>query len=128
MPKLRFALIAFLCALSIGSRLPWVAGVAAAERQVQAEVIPDGTYDVLGTNRNGSKYTGTAVIAVNGKSVAMTWLITGGQTYRGKGTLKNGQMVVDFGSRYPVIYNVGSDGVLHGTWDKGRASETLIPK
>lgn len=128
MPSVRFALIACLCALSLGSPLPSVAAPVSGNQFAETYVIPDGIYDVHGTNRNGSKYTGTAVVAVNGNKVAMTWLITGGQTYKGKGTLKNGRMVVNFGGRYPVIYALSPDCVLHGTWDKGRASETLIPK
>ncbi len=89
--------------------------------------IFSGTYDVHGTNRNGSKYTGTAVIAVAGDKVEMSWLITSGQTYRGTGTIKNGRMVVDFGGRYPIIYKVGKNGSLYGKWDKGRAKEVLVP-
>ncbi|MEQ8825130.1 MAG: hypothetical protein RIC14_12230 [Filomicrobium sp.] len=94
----------------------------------ESKKIFSGSYDVHGTNRNGSKYKGKAVIAVSGNKVEMSWLITSGQTYKGKGTIKNGRMVVDFGGRYPIIYKVGKDGILYGKWDRGRASETLIPE
>jgi hypothetical protein len=36
-------------------------------------------------------------------------------------------VVVDWGQRYPVIYNVGPNGVLTGTWNNGTATETLVP-
>lgn len=90
--------------------------------------IFSGTYKVYGTNRNGSKYKGKAVIAAVDGKVKMSWLITSGQTYKGIGYIKNGKMVVDFGGRYPIIYTIDDDGVLHGKWDRGRASETLIPE
>ena len=120
-------LLVCLCCLSFGFG---TANAESANRIVTAEgpTIFSGTYDVHGTNRNGSKYTGTAVIAVAGNKVEMSWLITSGQTYRGKGTIKNGRMVVDFGGRYPIIYKVGKDGNLYGKWHKGRAKETLVPQ
>lgn len=127
MQLIRAFVVVLIGALSFGTAIA-AAGPAAHIALAQSAVVLDGTYDVHGTNRNGSKYTGTAVVGVNVGKVSIVWLITGGQTYKGKGTLKNGRMVVDFGSRYPVIYTVGENGVLHGTWDKGRASETLIPQ
>lgn len=118
-------LIVGLCALAVGAGIS-AAAPSSAVAEGKTTVVVGGTYDVHGTNRNGSKYTGTAVVSVKGKSVRVNWLINSGQTYKGKGTLKNGRMVVYFGSRYPVIYTVGEDGVLYGKWDRGRASETLI--
>ena len=90
--------------------------------------IFSGSYKVYGTNRNGSKYKGKAVIAVAGNKVEMSWLITSGQTYKGKGTIKNGRMVVDFGGSAPIIYTIDEAGILHGKWDRGRASEMLVPE
>ncbi len=86
-----------------------------------------GTYDVHGTNRNGSSYRGTCVVVVDGASVKMSWAI-GKDRFKGSGTLNGSRMVVDWGQKYPVIYDVGKGGVLNGTWDNGRASETLTPR
>lgn len=87
-----------------------------------------GTYSVHGTNRNGSTYTGTVVIRPEGSRYKFSWLIADGATFKGTGTRTGATIVVDWGQRYPVIYEVGADGVLHGKWDNGRASETLVPK
>lgn len=94
----------------------------------QANAAPGGTYTVHGTNANGSKYTGTAVIKPDGKLYLVSWLISDGSTYKGKGTLKGTTLVVDWGHKYPVVYEIATDGILHGTWDKGRAKETLVPQ
>jgi hypothetical protein len=120
-------LVSVLCSFLIGVTAV-NSGQSPSVVTVEGPVIFSGTYDVFGTNRNGSKYTGTAVVAVSGNRVEMSWLISSGQTYTGKGTIKNGRMVVDFGGRHPVVYEVARDGSLLGKWDKGRASETLIPQ
>jgi len=125
----------FIASLIVTCICGCLIGAAAAQSgQLPHTVIAEspqifsGTYDVFGTNRDGSKYTGTAVIATTGNKVDMSWLISSGQTYTGKGTIKNGRMVVDFGGPHPIIYKVTNDGSLLGKWDKGRASETLIPQ
>jgi uncharacterized membrane protein len=87
-----------------------------------------GTYAVHGTNRNGTTYTGTVVIKPEGSRLRFSWLIANGDTFKGVGTRQGDTIVVNWGQRYPVIYEVGADGVLHGKWDNGRASETLLPK
>ena len=89
----------------------------------------DGTYICSGTNPNGTGYRGTVVIRGNGgDNYRFTWLIAGSQTLSGVGTLNGNSIVVDWGQAYPVIYRVGADGVLRGTWDNGRATETLTPQ
>jgi hypothetical protein len=87
-----------------------------------------GTYAVHGTNRNGTTYTGTVVIKPEGSRLRFSWLIANGDTYKGSGTRKGDTIVVNWGANYPVIYQVGPDGVLNGSWDNGRASETLVPQ
>lgn len=86
-----------------------------------------GSYNVHGTNPNGSQYTGTVVIVPKDGGYRFSWLIADGTTYKGKGTRKGDTIVVNWGAKYPVIYEVGADGVLNGRWHNGKASETLIP-
>jgi hypothetical protein len=88
----------------------------------------DGNYAVHGTNADGTTYRGRVVIQGDGKNYHFDWLIANGDTFTGTGRLNGNTIVVDWGQRYPVIYRVGADGVLHGTWDNGRATETLIPR
>lgn len=118
--------LAALAMLSLAFLAPARAGEAI--RLAQAPAPVGGTYTVHGTNANGSTYTGTAVVKPDGSVYRFSWLIANGATFKGKGTLKGSTLVVDWGQRYPVIYEVGADGVLHGTWDKGRAKETLVPQ
>ena len=104
------------------------AGAAEGVRLAQAAAPVGGTYAVHGTNANGSTYTGTAVIKPDGGVYRFSWLIADGATFKGNGTLKGSTLVVDWGQKHPVIYEVAADGVLYGTWDKGRAKETLVPQ
>jgi len=106
--------------------IAWAARAELAVAQTTAAI--GGTYSVHGTNANGTKYTGTAVIKGDGKVYLVSWLIADGTTFKGKGTLTGTTLVVDWGQKYPVIYEVAADGTLHGTWDKGRAKETLVPQ
>ena len=88
----------------------------------------DGLYDVRGTNPNGSKYTGEVSIKFEGRSYNFHWRIANGQVFEGKGNLQGNSLTVNWGQQYPVIYSVGSDGVLRGTWSNGRGTEDLYPK
>ena len=87
-----------------------------------------GTYASHGTNPNGSTYTGTVVIRPDGERYYFSWPIANGDTFKGTGTRDGDTVVVAWGSKYPVIYQVGADGILHGKWANGKASETLVPK
>lgn len=87
-----------------------------------------GEYEVVGTNPNGSTYKGVVKISVEGKLVRLNWRISNGDTFRGTGYLKGNTLTIDWGQTYPVIYKVGDDGVLRGTWSNGRGKENLVPK
>ena len=106
--------------------LGWLAVGLPAAAEEAAQV--GGTYAVHGTNPNGTTYTGTVVITREGNRHGFSWLISDGSTFKGAGTRQGRMIVVDWGQKYPVVYEVGVDGVLHGKWDNGRASETLVPK
>ena len=86
-----------------------------------------GTYSMHGTNPSGTTYRGSVTIRRDGDHYRFTWLIASGDTYKGIGILNGRTVVVDWGQKYPVIYNVGPNGVLTGTWNNGTATETLIP-
>jgi Caspase domain len=86
-----------------------------------------GRYRVAGRNPNGSRYTGTVSIAVQGGGYQLDWRV-GSSGYRGSGTLAGNLLTVDWGSSTPVIYALGSDGRLTGLWDAGRGEEILTPE
>ena len=88
---------------------------------------PAGRYRVAGRNPNGSRYTGTVSIGVQGGSYQLDWRV-GSSGYRGSGTLVGNLLTVDWGSSTPVIYALGPDGRLTGLWDAGRGEETLTPE
>jgi hypothetical protein len=88
----------------------------------------DGLYDVRGTNPNGTKYTGEVSIRFEGSEYDFRWRIASGQVFEGKGNLRRNSLSVDWGQQYPVIYAVGKDGVLRGTWSNGRGTEDLFPR
>jgi hypothetical protein len=87
-----------------------------------------GEYEVVGTNPDGGSYKGVVKITVDGKLVRLNWRISNGETFKGQGYLKGNTLTIDWGQSDPVIYKVGDDGVLRGTWSRGRGKENLIPK
>jgi len=121
---MRYAATLALIFAILASTFP---AASAATRTAQAVRI-DGNYAVTGVNPNGTTYRGTVVIQGDGTNYRFNWLISSGDTFTGTGILNGDTIVVDWGQRYPVIYRVGTDGVLHGTWDDGRATETLVPQ
>jgi len=92
------------------------------------------TYDVVGTNPDGSKYNGTARIEVISEaSFTIHWRIAGA-TYDGFG-MRNGDALaatytID-GKPGLAIYKLGDDGVFHGVWvvrgDNDGGTERLTP-
>jgi TIR domain len=86
-----------------------------------------GTYAAHGTNPNGTTYRGSVTIRRDGDHYRFVWLIASGDTYQGTGVVNGRTVTVDWGQKYPVVYNIGPDGVLTGTWNNGTATETLVP-
>ena len=111
----------------IAAMLCWGALALASPVSAQDGSRPNGTYSVHGSNIDGSKYTGTVVIKPEGKRFRFSWLIANGDTFHGVGSRHGNKIVVDWGQKYPVIYDVADDGVLYGKWDNGKGSETLVP-
>jgi TIR domain-containing protein len=86
-----------------------------------------GKYSMHGTNPNGTIYRGFVTIHRDGDRYRFDWVISTGDTYRGTGVFNGRSIVVDWGQQYPVIYQMGPNGVLTGTWANGTATETLVP-
>lgn len=94
-----------------------------------------GTYAVVGTGPDGSRYEGVAQLQATGReSWRITWRI-GGDTTMGTGLSVDGMLVVGYVSgREPGVawYEVMRDGSLSGRWTSGReggvGTETLLPR
>jgi len=87
-----------------------------------------GNYLATGTNANGTTYRGAVVItSEGGVRYSFHWQI-GNSTYDGVGVVNGNTITVDWSQSSPVVYQVGADGVLRGTWDSGRATEILTPR
>ena len=102
----------------------------APNQQAASPVAPvdiSGKYSIHGTNPNGTIYSGFVTIRRDGDRYRFDWVISTGDTYRGTGIFNGRSIVVDWGQQYPVIYQVGPNGVLTGTWNGGTATETLVP-
>ena len=95
-------------------------------RELVIARIP-GDYSCAGTNPNGSSYSCNVNIVRNGDVYQFRWLIADGTRYSGSGRLRGRTLTVNWGQSAPVIYQVGDDGVLRGTWSNGRGRETLTP-
>jgi len=92
-----------------------------------------GTYAVSGANADGSSYTGTAEIILNGPACSISWQ-TGGSSSAGTCLLTGNA----FGASYQLgdtpglaVYQLQPDGTLIGQWTTigapGVGSETLSP-
>ena len=93
-----------------------------------------GRYQVIGTNFNGSPYSGTVEIAVTGTNTCRIFWVTGSTTSHGAcmrkgnvfsaGYLLNGKVGV-------VVYELKRDGSLDGLWtladQNGVGTERLVP-
>lgn len=86
-----------------------------------------GEYACNGSNPNGSTYRCTVTISRSGGLYSFHWLIADGTRYRGTGRLRGRTLTVNWGQSAPVIYRVGDDGVLRGTWARGEGREVLSP-
>ena len=102
-------------------------GVAAAQSV-------GGSYNVRGTNPNGSSYGGTAQITPSGSACRITWH-TGSTSSNGICMLANKA----FAAYYRLgkdtglaVYELLPDGTLKGYWTiadtEGVGTETLIPQ
>ena len=92
-------------------------------------------YGVVGTNPNGSKYTGTVDIQViSDTTFYIDWKI-GDAVYKGFGMRQGNVLAATYSiNNAPglVIYNVENGGVFKGSWalrgQDGNGTEQLIPQ
>jgi hypothetical protein len=120
---MRFGLILALVAAMLWSPLP----AANADIRIAQTGSLIGNYAVSGTNPNGTKYSGVAVISlVSGNQYRFDWTVNN-QHFSGTGVLNGSTISVDWGQAAPVIYQVSASG-LNGTWDNGHATEVLTPQ
>ena len=66
-------------------------------------------------------------VAIKRHAFSFHWQIAN-STYDGIGVINGNTITVDWGQSSAVIYQVGADGVLRGTWDNGHATEILTPR
>jgi len=107
--------------------------VAVAARADTLMLAP--TYDVAGTNPNGSKYAGTATIEViSDTTFAIRWEI-GSSVFKGFGMRMNDSLAATYvigGDPGLIIYKVDDSGVLRGLWSvrghDGSGTERLTPQ
>jgi hypothetical protein len=91
-------------------------------------------YDAVGTNADGSKYSGTArVTVISDATLTIKWTI-GDATYEGFGMRMNDSLAATYmidGEPGLVIYRVHGDG-LNGVWairgHDGAGTEHLTPR
>jgi len=92
-------------------------------------------YGVVGTNPNGSKYSGTAdVQVISDTTFYIDWKIAG-DVYKGFGMRQGGVLAATYtinGVPGLVIYSVETGGVMKGSWalrgQDGNGTEQLIPQ
>jgi hypothetical protein len=107
--------------------------VAMAARADTLTLAPK--YDVVGTNPNGSKYSGTATIEViSDTTFAIRWQI-GSSGFKGFGMRMNDSLAATYvigGDPGLIIYKVEDGGVLSGLWSvrghDGSGTERLTPQ
>ena len=93
------------------------------------------TYDEVGTNADGSKYTGTATVQIiSDTTFAIQWKI-GSTTYSGFGMRRDDNIAATYmvnGQPGLIIYKVGENGVLNGLWairgQNGNGTDRLTPR
>jgi hypothetical protein len=91
-------------------------------------------YDAVGTNPDGSKYTGTATVSIiSDTTFTIEWTI-GSEIYKGFGMRRNDALAATYtinGEPGLIIYQVDDKGVMRGLWavrgEDGNGSEVLSP-
>lgn len=97
-----------------------------------AQSVEAGTYEVRGTNLDGSKYEGTARIKLTSETTCSIEWKTGDTSSRGICMLYDNAFAASYklgDSVGLVIYEVKGNGVLEGVWtisgEDGSGTETL---
>jgi len=100
-----------------------------------AQTVNAGTYNVEGTNLDGSAYRGTATIELTSETTCSIEWSTGGTTSNGICMLYENSFAAAYvlGDAVGlIVYEVQSDGSLHGAWTisgkDGSGTEVLTPQ
>jgi hypothetical protein len=120
--------------MKIVTTLVAAAAMAAGFATAAMAVDIGGTYEVRGTNPNGSKYKGTAEIEITSSTTCrITWKVgtdSSGICMRNGIALAAGYVLGDKVGL--VIYEIRDDGTLDGIWtvadEDGSGTELLIPE
>jgi hypothetical protein len=94
-------------------------GVATAEPAPPSDLA--GTYACEGANPDGSAYTAVVQIVKLADTYLVRWVQEDGDDVVGIGIHRDGVLAVSYFGGTPVIvvYSVGADGTLGGTWTMG---------
>lgn len=102
---------------------------------VHAQTVNAGTYNVEGTNLDGSAYSGTATITLTSETTCAIEWNTGAVTSNGICMLHDNAFAAAYVLEDAVgliVYEVKADGSLEGAWTisgkDGSGSETLTPQ
>jgi hypothetical protein len=117
----------------IGMRAVVLGALLAATITTAAAQDVSGSYQVQGTNFDGSPYSGTAEITATSESTCRiewdTGSISSGICMVNQNAFAAGYVLGDVVGL--VIYEIMPDGSMHGTWtiadSPGVGTETLIP-
>ena len=97
-----------------------------------AQTVSAGTYDVQGTNLDGSAYSGTATITLTSDTTCAIEWNTAGTTSQGICMLHDDAFAAGYVLQDAVglvVYKVRAGGVLEGVWtltgQDGAGTETL---
>ena len=100
-----------------------------------AQTVNAGTYDVEGTNLDGSKYGGTATIELTSETTCSIEWHTGSTTSNGICMLYDNAFAAGYvlGDAIGlIVYQVKGDGSLEGAWTisgkDGSGTEILTPQ
>jgi hypothetical protein len=112
-----------------------LSAVALSFFALPAIAADSASYNVAGTNLDGSKYSGTATITLTSDSTCTIEWVTGGSSSSGicmkyENAFAAGYTIgKDVGL---VVYEILSDGSLHGMWTiagaNGSGTEVLTPQ
>ena len=107
-------------------------GLAAS---AHAQTVRTGTYDVEGTNLDGTSYGGTATIELTSETTCTIEWNTGTTTSRGICMLYDNAFAAGYvldDAVGLVVYEVKDDGSLDGAWtisgEDGAGTERLTPQ
>ncbi len=93
-----------------------------------SEVRLEGNYTLDGTYPDGTKYNGTAWITQTDGKYSVRWK-TGDRTFAGTGTLSGKILTINRqgpgAENGVVVYGMGANGMLKGTWGSGKGKEIL---